>query len=131
MTTNDKTILDQIKSHPMYSPSDLRYLRNKGYSDEQILAFWDRDHAMGKTPVCHTMTITFEAIPLRSGGEAIQHANADPRMDTAILLGGKHYAVAKATALRLEEQGVGFAYLHDHEMPDGTWRLCTVPVNND
>ena len=27
---------DRIKSHPMYSPSDLTYFRNKGYSDQEI-----------------------------------------------------------------------------------------------
>jgi len=77
------------------------------------------------------MTIEFEAIELTSAGEALQHANADPRMDTAILLGGKHYATAKATSERLAAAGVEFAYLHDHEMPDGSWRVVTVPVNSD
>jgi len=77
------------------------------------------------------MTIEFEGIELNSASEALQHANADPQMDTAILLGGKHYAVAKAMAERLACDGVAFAYLHDHEMPDGTWRIVTIPVNDD
>jgi len=43
----------RIREHAMYSASDLRYLRDKGYSDEEILAFWDRDHAAGAEPVQH------------------------------------------------------------------------------
>jgi hypothetical protein len=77
------------------------------------------------------ITITFQGIEFPSAGEALQYANADPRMDTAIQLGGKRYAVAKATAHDLEAKGVSFAYLYDHEMPDGTFRICTVPVNDD
>lgn len=75
--------------------------------------------------------IEFEGIEFPNAGEALQHANADPRLDTAILLGGKKYAVAKATAERLAANGTEFAYLHDYEMPDGTWRIVTVPVNDD
>jgi hypothetical protein len=30
---------------------------------------------------------------------------------------------------RLEAAFVEFAYLHDHEMPDGSHRIVTVPVN--
>ena len=119
-----------LHRHPMYSASDLRYLRQKGYSDEEILAFWNRDHADGKTPVHHRTKITFEGIELPTRAEAIQHANADPEMDTAITLHGKHYAVPKFTAEHLESQGIAFAYLHEHEMPDGTHRIMTVPVND-
>ncbi len=46
-------IAQRIAEHPMNTPSDLAYLRGKGYSDEEILAFWDRDHATGKPPVQH------------------------------------------------------------------------------
>jgi hypothetical protein len=77
------------------------------------------------------MTIEFEGIEFPTASEALQHANADPRMDTAILLGGKHYAVAKRTAEQLQGQGIAFAYLGDHQMPDGTWRIVTVPVNDN
>jgi len=77
------------------------------------------------------MTIEFEGIEFPNAADALQHSNADPRMDTAIVLGGKHYAMTKATAERLEGEGVEFAYLHDHEMPDGSWRIVTVPVNSD
>jgi len=77
------------------------------------------------------MTSEFEGIEFPNAVEALQHANADPRMDTAILLGGNHYSMTKATAERLEREGVEFAFLHDHEMPDGSWRIVTVPVNSD
>ena len=30
---------------------------------------------------------------------------------------------------RLDEAGVSFAYLFNHEMPDGSYRIVTVPVN--
>jgi len=53
-TTND--LGKRLREHAMYSPSDLDHLRRKGYGDEQILAFWDRDHAAGKTPVIHAGT---------------------------------------------------------------------------
>ncbi|MCI0364931.1 MAG: hypothetical protein L0219_13720 [Phycisphaerales bacterium] len=77
------------------------------------------------------MIIDFEGIEFPTTSEALQHANADPRLDTAILIDGSRYAVAKATAERLATEGVAFAYLGDHEMPDGTWRIVTVPVNDD
>jgi len=44
---------DRIANHPMFSPSDLAYFRRKGYGDDEILAFWDRDDAAGQKPVRH------------------------------------------------------------------------------
>ena len=128
--TTASDIEAQLRIHPMYSVSDLRYLRRKGYSDEEILAFWDRDHAEGKAPCHHRVKITFEAIELPTRVEAIQLASADPKMDTAITLHGKNYAVPRSAAEHLETEGIAFAYLHDHEMPDGTHRIMTVPVND-
>ena len=52
----EKTIAERIAKHPMYSPGDLKYLRGKGYSDQEILAFWDRDHGLGCKPVQHRFT---------------------------------------------------------------------------
>jgi len=43
----------RIAEHPMNTPSDLAYFRTKGYSDAEILAFWDRDHGLGCQPVVH------------------------------------------------------------------------------
>jgi hypothetical protein len=128
---NIKPIDPRLKNHPMYSASDLRVLRRKGYSDDEILAFWNRDRDAGQDPVHHRVFIEFEAIELPCAAAAIQHTNADPRMDTAIVLGRNHYVMTKATAERLAANGVAFAYLHDHEMPDGTWRIITVPVNDN
>lgn len=46
-----------------------------------------------------------------------------------MLLGGRHFVVARREADRLAEAGIEFAYLCDHEMPDGMFRILTVPVN--
>ena len=54
----------RIRQHAMFSETDLRYLRAKGYTDKEILAFWDRDHAMGKEPVIHAAT-RIESIAIR------------------------------------------------------------------
>ncbi len=75
-------------------------------------------------------TIEFQAIEFPNASEALQHTYADPRDGVAVLLGGKHYVMQKAEAERLETEGVEFAYVFDHEMPDGTFRIVTVPVND-
>ena len=90
----------------------------------------ERAYEAGRSSAAATRTIAFEGVELDSKAEAVQHANADPKMNTAILLHGKYYAVAKSTAEHLETEGVAFAYLCDQEMPDGTWRITTVPVND-
>jgi hypothetical protein len=58
MKKGKTTIAGRIAKHPMYSPSDLKYLRKKGYTDREILAFWDRDHGQGCQPVEHRFTYT-------------------------------------------------------------------------
>ena len=60
MTRQMKPIAQRIAEHPMYSPSDLKYLRKKGYSGREIIAFWDRDHKLGCKPVQHRFTYTGE-----------------------------------------------------------------------
>jgi len=65
--------------------------------------------------------------PCESNSEAIQYADAAG--GRAILLGGKPVVVATADAERLETARVEFAYLCDHELPDGSHRIVTVPVN--
>jgi hypothetical protein len=42
---------------------------------------------------------------------------------------GQAMVVDQSDAHRLEAASVEFAYLHDHEMPDGSYRIVTVPVN--
>lgn len=74
------------------------------------------------------MIIKYHAIEFATAGEAIQHVNAAGR-GRAILIDGKHQVISEADAHRLEEAGIYFAYLGEHEMPDGTWRIVTVPVN--
>ena len=53
MSKSSKSTAERIANHPMYTPSDLAYFRTKGYSDVEILAFWDRDQARGCEPVHH------------------------------------------------------------------------------
>jgi hypothetical protein len=47
----------------------------------------------------------------------------------AVRVEGKNLVVARDEADRLAAAGVEFAYLCDHEMPDGEHRIVTVPVN--
>ena len=49
MNKNEAT--GKIKAHKQYSESDYAYLREKGYTNAEILKFWDRDQAEGKLPV--------------------------------------------------------------------------------
>ena len=75
------------------------------------------------------MTIEFHAIEFGSADEAIQHYYASGYGDRVISLGGKYYVTRKAEAERLAAAGVEFAYWLLHDMPDGTERVVTVPVN--
>jgi hypothetical protein len=74
------------------------------------------------------MTINFKALGFESASEAIQHVNASGE-GVAITLHGESMVVSEEDAHRLDAAGVEFAYLCDHEMPDGSWRIMTVPVN--
>jgi hypothetical protein len=74
------------------------------------------------------MTIEFKATEFSTASEAIQWANASGR-GRAVLLSGKNYVMEQSEADRLAAAGVEFAYLCDHEMPDGSHRIMTVPVN--
>ncbi len=47
--TNKKT--SRIQRHANYSSVDYDYLSEKGYSDNEILAIWDRDASLGKTAI--------------------------------------------------------------------------------
>ena len=68
----------------------------------------------------------FHAIDFKTAGEAIQYADAGG--GRAILLDGPK-VVTEAEAYRLEATGIEFAFLCDHEMPDGTFRIISIPVN--
>lgn len=73
-------------------------------------------------------TISIHAIECESNSDALQHADASG-FGEAILLEGKPMVVPQGDCDRLQAAGVEFAYLCDHEMPDGTYRIVTVPVN--
>ncbi len=74
------------------------------------------------------MEIEIRGIEFATAAEAIQHGDAIG-IGEAITIGGKVLLVYPAEAERLANLGVEFAYLVDHEMPDGTHRIMTVPVN--
>lgn len=74
-------------------------------------------------------TITHQTIEFDTAGEAIQYTDADDR-GRAVRLNGRNCVVEEAEAVRLAAAGVEFAYLCDHEMPDGTHRIVTIPVND-
>jgi hypothetical protein len=40
-----------LKAHPLWSQTDFEYFRGKGYSNQQILEFWDRDLRLGCQPL--------------------------------------------------------------------------------
>jgi len=74
------------------------------------------------------MDITIQAIECESMSDALQWADASGQGE-AVLLDGEPMVVPQTDLDRLAEAGVGFAYLFNHEMPDGSYRIVTVPVN--
>ena len=72
-------------------------------------------------------TITFKAIEFDTASESLQWADADG--GKAVLLDGRYFVMTEAEADRIAAAGIEFAYLVDHEMPDGDWRIMTIPVN--
>ena len=73
-------------------------------------------------------TIEFHATEFSTAHEAIQWANASGRGE-AVLVHGRRMVVDAKTLDMLHAARAEFAYLGDHEMPDGTHRIVTVPVN--
>ncbi len=74
------------------------------------------------------MNMTIRAIECESKHDALQWADASGQGE-AVLIDGKPMVVPQADLDRLEAAGVGFAYLHDCVLPDGSHRIVTVPVN--
>jgi hypothetical protein len=74
------------------------------------------------------MEINFQAIECESMSDALQWADASGQGE-AVLLGGEPLVVPQVDLDRLAAAGIGFAYLFNHEMPDGSYRVVTVPVN--
>jgi hypothetical protein len=75
------------------------------------------------------MTIEIKGIECENADDALGWIDASGR-GVAISIGGKVLVVDQAEADRIAAMGVFFAYLCDHEMPDGTQRIMTVPVND-
>jgi hypothetical protein len=71
--------------------------------------------------------IKFRADEFDNAHVAIQHADAEG--GEPVLIFGRHMVVDSATLDMLYNAGVEFAHLCDHEMPDGTHRIITVPVD--
>jgi hypothetical protein len=69
-----------------------------------------------------------DAFEHRTASDAIQWMYADGRGE-AIYVGGRYVTAPKAECDRLAAEGVSFAYLHDHELPDGRHTIVTIPVN--
>jgi len=63
-----------------------------------------------------------------SAREAVETAKASGT-GQAITIAGQTLIVTREEADRLAAEGVSFAYLCVGEMPDGTTRIVTVPVN--
>ena len=80
------------------------------------------------TKSAKTRTIEVYGEEFPTVGEAVQHWYASG-VAHVISIGGRCFAVDKEEALRIEGLGVPFAFVHDHPMPDGTYRTVTVPVN--
>jgi hypothetical protein len=75
------------------------------------------------------MDITFQAIECESMSDALQWADASGQGEAVLIEGHKPMVVPQADLDRLAAAGVAFAYLHNHHMPDGSYRILTVPVN--
>jgi|GEM_PF-1611562 len=74
-------------------------------------------------------TIEFRAIEFQYAGEALQHIDASG-FGRAICCDGKYLVVDEDELERIETEGVEFYLLVDHEMPDGSFRIMTIPVND-
>ena len=71
----------------------------------------------------------FLAVKFDYAGEALQHVEASGR-GVAIVWEGQHLVADEADVERLALSGHEFAYLVDHELPSGEYRIMTVPVND-
>jgi hypothetical protein len=73
------------------------------------------------------MTINIQATEFPSALEALQYS--DSAGGKAIWLAARYFVVSQEEADRIAAAGICFAYLGDHAMPDGSFRIMTVPVN--
>ena len=70
----------------------------------------------------------FRAYEFESGFEALQYAEAGGGV--AILWEGKHLVAREADVDHLAALGDEFAYLVAADLPDGDWRVMTIPIND-
>lgn len=69
------------------------------------------------------MTIQIEGIECGTPSEALSYCDADPHVDAVVTIGGRHFAVRKAEAERLDNAGAVSARWFDR---DGV--LVSVPA---
>ena len=72
-------------------------------------------------------TIEIRGYECDSADDALSWANAGG--GDAIFIGGKYVVCPEDESNRLATEEIEFAKLIDHEMPDGTSRIMTIPVN--
>ncbi len=70
---------------------------------------------------------SFKAIEFETAGDAIQHTEAAG--GEAILFNARPFVVTADEAKRIAAAGVEFAYLVEHETPNGDLQIVTIPVN--
>lgn len=75
------------------------------------------------------MTIAFHGIECESMTDALQWADASGKGEAVLIEGHGPMVVPQSDLDRLAEVGVSFAYLHNHQMPDGSYRIISVSVN--
>lgn len=66
----------------------------------------------------------------KTADEAFQAYYAGGRGDLIILHARKYFLMTKAQARKLEGTVIPFFYVFDRELPDGSHRIITVPVND-
>ncbi|MBX3377503.1 MAG: hypothetical protein KF678_10935 [Phycisphaeraceae bacterium] len=74
------------------------------------------------------MNFEVQGVEFPTENEAIQHTCASGR-GHAIRISGKNMVIEKAEADRIAALGACFAYLTLLDLPDGSTRIVTVPVN--
>ncbi|HVL40485.1 MAG TPA: hypothetical protein VM328_13930 [Fimbriimonadaceae bacterium] len=75
--------------------------------------------------------IEIEGIPFETADEALQYVNASGRGVAITVEGINGYLVVeRKVADILAERAVPFACFFDHEMPDGSIRVVSVPAGD-
>ena len=72
-------------------------------------------------------SITFKALEFESASAALEHTEAAGGQ--TILLDARNFVMTDDEVVRIGAAGVEFAHLVQHEMPDGDYRIMTIPVN--